>query len=59
MLKDSRQMLTHLVGVIVEVKVLQESSGKLTEECVVGFVDGSQAPIGVVVGTGACTESTH
>lgn len=59
MLHDSRQMLTHLVGVIVEVKVLQKASGKLAEECVVGFIDGSQAPVGVVVGAGACTESTH
>lgn len=24
-----------------------------------GLVDGSQAPVGVVVGAGACTESTH
>lgn len=59
MLHDSRQMLTYLVRVIVEVKVLQKTSGKLTEECVVGFIDGSQAPIGVVVGAGARTESTH
>lgn len=50
---------THLVRVTVEVKVLQEASGKLTEQCVVGLVDGPQAPVGVVVGAGARTESTH
>lgn len=58
-LNDSRQMFTHLVGVTVEVKVLQEASGKLTEQRVVSLVDGSQAPVGVVVGAGARTESTH
>lgn len=52
-------MFTHLVGVTVEVKVLQEASGKLTEQRVVSLVDGSQAPVGVVVGAGARTESTH
>lgn len=50
---------THLVGVTVEVKVLQEAGGELTEECVVGFVDGPQAPVRVVVGACARTESTH
>lgn len=34
-------MCSHLVGVVVEVKVLQEASGKLTEESVVGLVYGS------------------
>lgn len=58
-LNDCRQMITHLVGVTVEVKVLQEASGELAEQRVVCLVDGSQAPVGVVVGTGACTESTH
>lgn len=53
------QFRTHLIGVAVEVKVLQESSRKLAEERVVGLVDCSQAPVGVVVGAGACTESTH
>lgn len=52
-------MFTHLVWVAVEVKVLQEASGKLAEQCVVGLIDGSQAPVGVVVGAGARTESTH
>lgn len=52
-------MFTHLVRVTVEVKVLQETSGELAEQRVVGLVDGSQAPVGVVVGAGACTESTH
>lgn len=59
MSKDGRQTSAHLVGVVIEVKVLQEASRKLAEERVVGFIDGSQAPIGVVVRAGACTESTH
>lgn len=53
------QTFTHLVGVIVEVKVLQEARGELAEQRVVGLVDGSQAPVGVVVGAGAGAESTH
>lgn len=48
-----------LVGVTVEVKVLQEAGGKLAEECVVGLIDGPQTPVGVVVGAGARTESTQ
>lgn len=58
-LRGCRQMFTHLVRVTVEVKVLQKASRELAEQCVVGLVDGSQAPVGVVVGAGACTESTH
>lgn len=54
-----RQMSTHLVGVTVEVKVLQEACGKLTKQCVVRLVDGPQAPVSVVVGAGARTESSH
>ena len=50
---------TYLVRVNVEVKVFQESSGKLTEQEVVGLVDGSETPVGVVVGTGASTERPH
>ena len=50
---------TDLVGICVEVKVLQEASRKLTEQEVVSFVDGPHAPVGVVVGTGAGTEWTH
>ncbi len=53
------QTFAHLVGVTVEVKVLQEASGELAEQRVVGLVDGSQAPVGVVVGAGAGAESTH
>lgn len=52
-------MFTNLVGVTIEVKVLQEASGELAEQCIVGLVDGPQAPVGIVVGAGACTESTH
>ena len=51
--------MSHLVGVIVEVKVLQEAGGELTEQCVVSLIDGSQAPVGVVVGAGARAEPTH
>lgn len=54
-----QKAFTHLVGVTVEVKVLQEAGGELTEQRVVRLIDGSQAPVGVVVGAGACTESTH
>lgn len=50
---------THLVRVTVEIKVLEEAGGELAEERVVRLVDGSQAPIGVVVGAGARTEPTH
>lgn len=49
----------YLVWVIVKVEIFQEASGEFTEQCVVGLVDGSQAPVGVVVGAGACTEWTH
>ncbi len=54
-----RQTFTHLIRVTVEVKILQKAGGELAEQCVVGLVDCSQAPVGVVVGAGACTESTH
>lgn len=59
MLNDCKQLSTHLVGVAVEVKVLQEAGGELAEQRVVRLVDGSQAPVGVVVGAGARAESTH
>ena len=49
----------HLVGVVVEVKVLEEARSKLTEQGVVCLVDGSHTPVGVVVGTGAGTECSH
>lgn len=51
--------MKYLVWVTVEVKILQETGGKFTKQEVVRVVDGPQAPIGVVVGTGACTERTH
>lgn len=50
---------TNLVGVSVEVKILQKTRGKLTEQEVVCVIDGPEAPVGVVVGTGAGTEWTH
>lgn len=56
---DCVHSVGQLVGVIVKVKVLQEAGGELTEQCVVSLVDGSQAPVGVVVGAGACTEPTQ
>lgn len=50
---------THLVRVAVEVKVLQEAGGELAEQRVVRLIDGSQAPVGVVVGARARAEWTH
>lgn len=50
---------SHLVGVSVEIEVLQESCGKLAEQEVVRLVDGPHAPVSVVVGTRAGTERTH
>lgn len=52
-------MLAHLVGVAVEIEVLQEAGEEFAEERVVGLVDGPQAPVGVVVGAGARAERTH
>lgn len=49
----------YLVRVSVEVEVLQEASGKLTEQEVVRLVDRPQAPVRVVICTGAGTEWTH
>lgn len=51
--------MPYLVRVSVDVKILQEASGKFTEQEVVRVIDGPEAPVGVVVGTGACTEWTH
>lgn len=51
--------MKYLVWVSVEVKILQETSSKFTEEEVVCVIDGPEAPVRVVVGTGACTEWTH
>ena len=50
------KMCAYLVGISVQVKVLQEAGGELTEQEVVGLVDGPQTPVGVVVGTGAGAE---
>lgn len=49
----------YLVGVCTEVKVFYEARCKFTEEEVVGLIDGPQAPVRVVVGTGAGTEGPH
>lgn len=57
--RQTHRVFPYLVRVTVEVKVLQKAGWKLTEQCVVGLIDGSQAPVGVVVGAGACAESTH
>uniref|UniRef100_A0A8C6KWA2 Sulfatase 2 n=1 Tax=Nothobranchius furzeri TaxID=105023 RepID=A0A8C6KWA2_NOTFU len=46
-------------GTSAEVEVLQEASGKLTEQEVVGLVDRPQTPVCVVVGTGAGAERKH
>lgn len=51
--------MTYLVRVSVEVKILQETSSKFTEQEVVCVIDGPEAPVCVVVGTGACTEWAH
>lgn len=49
----------YLIWIGAEVKVLQEAGGKLTEQEVVGLVDGPQTPVSVVVGAGAGAERTH
>lgn len=51
--------MTYLVRVSVEVKILQETSSKFTEQEVVCVINGPQTPVGVIVGAGACTEWTH
>lgn len=49
----------YLVRVGAQVEILQETSSKFTEQEVVCVIDGPQAPVGVVVGTGARAERTH
>lgn len=51
--------MKYLVWVCVEVKILQETSSKFTEQEVVCVIDGPKAPIGIIVGAGASTEWTH
>lgn len=51
--------MKYLVWVSVDVKIFQETGSEFTKQEVVCVVDGPEAPIGVVVGTGACTEWTH
>lgn len=54
-----RRSKSYLVRVSVEVKILQETGGKLTEQEVVRVIDGPQAPVGIVVGAGAGAECPH
>lgn len=49
----------YLVRVSVEVKILQETGGKFTEQEVVRVIDGPQAPVRVVIGAGAGAEWAH
>lgn len=51
--------MPHLVRITVQIKVFQESSCKLAEKRVVGFIYGPQTPVGVVIGAGAGTETSH
>lgn len=57
--RGKRRAPAYLVGVAVEVKILQEAGGELAEERVVRLIDGPQAPVGVVVGAGARAERAH
>lgn len=58
-LQTANRDVRYLVGISVQVKVLQEAGGKLAEQEVVSLVDGPQTPVGVVVGAGAGTEGAH
>lgn len=49
----------YLVGVRVEIKVLEEAGCKFAEEEIVGLVDCPHAPVRVVVGAGAGAEGPH
>lgn len=49
----------YLVRVSVEVKILQETGGKFTEQEVVRVIDGPQAPVRVVIGACAGAEWAH
>ncbi len=52
-------MSTDLIRIRVDVKVLQKSSGKFTEQEVVCLINGPHTPVGVVIGTSACTKRPH
>lgn len=52
-------MITYLIWIGIEIKILQKSSSKFTEQEVVGLVDCPQTPVRVVVGTGTGTERAH
>lgn len=54
-----KDIIANLVRVTVQIEVLQESGGKLAEERVVGFIYGPETPVGVVIGAGAGTETSH
>lgn len=49
----------YLVGVRVEIKVLEEAGCKFAEEEIVGLIDCPHAPVRVVVGAGAGAEGPH
>lgn len=52
-------MIRYLIWISIEIKILQKSSSKFTEQEVVGLVDCPQTPVRVVVGTGTGTERAH
>lgn len=52
-------MITNLIWIGIEIKILQKSSSKFTEQEVVGLVDCPQTPVRVVVGAGTGTERAH
>lgn len=56
---QSHTTIRYLIWVSIEIKILQKSSSKFTEQEVVGLVDCPQTPVCVVVGTGTSTERTH
>lgn len=58
-IRGGKAARAYLVRVAVEVEVLQEARGEFAEQRVVRLIDGSQAPVGVVVGARARTEWTH
>lgn len=55
----SRSVIRYLIWISIEIKILQKSSSKFTEQEVVGLVDCPQTPVRVVVGTGTGTERAH
>lgn len=49
----------YLIRICVEIKILQEASGKLTKQEVVSVIYGPQTPVSIVVGACASTEWAH